>query len=229
LQGLRQAVFNPTLGYLVDRDIPEVGRLEASQYELSPLAYLMEIELEDEEVTFIREYNRHPLWVVNDRCYLVVEIDIHYQLTADVQSGDFLDRAIPSSLEHCLTMSKEDHLWYLTSRYYDEVVIHGKRSLREFAYLAALLDEQSLDWNIIVGCARKYDLEASLYYFLSFMARLSDRLVPPEVLSELLPSKGSRQRDWGWQLSKLFGGVEPFYLQPVIDSLIDQQSGRPNR
>ena len=217
LQGLSQAVYNPALQALADRDIPEVARLEASQYELSPLVCLQEIELDGEELSFAREYNRHPIWVADDRCHVVVEINVYYQLAADVENGDILNRAIPSSLGRGLTMSREDHLWFLTSRYYNEVALHGKRSLRDFAYLAALLDDDKFDWRIITGQAKKYDLEAPLYYFLSFLSRLSGKMIPREVLSELLPTR-NRQSDWGWQLSKLFGGIEPFYLQPTLDS-----------
>ena len=110
-----------------------------------------------------------------------------------------------------MTMSPADHLWFITGRYYNEVAMHDKRSLRDFVYIIPILVNSHIDWEIILQSASDYNLRPSLYYYLFFLNQLlSGRYIPIEVIDKLSPANGSRSRDWGWQLDKLFDRVECF-------------------
>jgi hypothetical protein len=113
-----------------------------------------------------------------------------------------------------LSFSDSNQLWLLTSRYYTEVAVHGKSSLRDFAYILPLIACGDLDWDVVLSTARKYGLRSSLYYYLYFMSFLTEGAVPKSVLAELSPDRGNRRHDWGWQLGKLFDLVEAFPLGP---------------
>ena len=206
-----QSLFDPDLGKLIDRDVQEVGNFEASGYELVAFNRMEEVVLESDELEFARTWQSHPLWVVNDRGIVVTTFDVHYGVAYDVKGEEFFPRAVSSALGVGRAMSAADHLWFTTSRFYNEVAVNDKNSLRDFAYIASLLSTAQIDWDTVVGAASKYDLRPSLYYYFAFMNMMGGG-VPDDVLQELLPSKGSRHRDWGWQLSKLFGLTDPYPL-----------------
>jgi hypothetical protein len=210
--GFQQARFDPDSGSLVDLDLAELANIEDRHYELVPFRTTRTLHLEEDETELARQWNRHPLWVVRDTVIVVVELDVHHAVAADLSGDEFFQRAVPSSLGFGQTMSIADHVWFTTSKYYMEVALHGKTSLRDFAYVAPLLGQPELDWDVVLAAAKEYELRPSLYYYLSFLDMLAGNVIPAKVLSQLNPKHGMRYRDWGWQLAKLLGGVDRFSI-----------------
>lgn len=208
--GFQQARFEPISGSLVDVDAAELASIEDRHYELVPFRTTRTLHLDNEELEIARQWNKHPLWVVNDTAIVVAELDVHHSVAADLPGDEFFARAMPSSLGFGQTMSVADLVWLTTSKYYTEVALHGKTSLRDFAYIAPLLGRPELDWDVVLAATNEYELRPSLYYFLSFLDMLAGNVIPPEVLVQLNPTNGMRYRDWGWQLAKLLGGVDSF-------------------
>jgi hypothetical protein len=161
------------------------------------------------QIRLAASWQRRPLWVVGGQPYVVLEVDVHHGLAADIESAPFFQRAVNSIYPNALTLSSGDHLWFTISRYYNEVALHGKRSLRDFAYSAALI-HSAPDWDRVLTAASEYSLHPSLYYYLYFLNKITSARVPSEVLNELFPVSKVRLRDWGWQIGKLFDGVEPW-------------------
>ena len=211
--GFRQSTLDRGSETLVDLDILDIARIESTHYELAPFSKFEEIELEEEEFKCAQKNQPYPLQIIDGKCFVIVQFDIHHRVASDIESDGFFKRAIPSALGCGLTMSPADQIWFMTSRYYNEVAIHGKRSLRDFAYLAPIISRSDISWDIVLSAARIYELRPSLYYYLSFLDKLAGNIIPSEVFDELLPSKGIRSRDWGWQLSKLFDEIDPFPLE----------------
>lgn len=204
----RQAVVDESVR-LVDRDIGEIAEIEGSHYELASFKRLLEISVTDDELSFAKGWQDHPLWVVGDRCYVEIDFDVHHGVAYDVTGEEFFGRAVPSALGVGETMSVADHLWLTTSRFYNEVAAHGKSTLRDFAYAGALLTEPRIDWDVVTGAAEKYENGPTLYYFLYFLKAIGG-VVPEAVLRDLDPARCSRACDWGWQLGRLFNTTERF-------------------
>jgi hypothetical protein len=144
-----------------------------------------------------------------------MEIDIHHNVAIDTNAGPLLQRAVNSSCLQGQTLSDSDHLWVNCSRYYNEVALFGKRTLRPLVYTAPLLYGR-IDWDIVLASAREHELSASLYYPLRILEAITRTVIPREVLSALNPRLSSG-RDFGWQLGPLFEFVEPFpFDEPTL-------------
>lgn len=206
--GYRQATYDAKAMALVDLDPLEIARAEGKHYELLPLDKVHDVALENDERCFVERRGTHPCHVRDGGCHLVVRFDVHHQVAADIPSDEFFQRAATARSGLGKTLSDTDHLWFTCCRYYTEVALHGKRSLRDMAYLAALLRQGEIDWDLLCQVAAQYELRPSLFYYLSFLADLGSS-IPPRVLDELDPRRGSRLRDFGWQLSPLLDWVDP--------------------
>jgi hypothetical protein len=154
---------------------------------------------------------QHPAFIGNGALTVIVEIDIHHNVATDTDPKPLLDRAVRSQCLSGFTLSAADHLWLNCSRYYNEVALFGKRTLRPIAYTAPLLNEV-IDWDIVMSTARDLDLSASLYYPLRILEMLTQVPVPTDVLSSVNPRYLGAERDFGWQLGPLFGFIEEFPL-----------------
>jgi hypothetical protein len=206
--GFRQAKFSRQHGVLLDADVIELSEVEGRHYELFPFCRLDPIGLNEEGMKLARRREELPLVVEEGQAFAIVEVDLHHKVTLDVESEPFFERARPSSFGHGLSMSAADHLWFTTSRLYNEVAIHGKRSLRDFAFLLTLLASEEVEWDVVVASAQQYQLHASLYYYLRFVFELSGFSPPSDVLDSVIPLGTSRLRDWGWQLGSLFDVID---------------------
>lgn len=211
--GYRQAKFDRKQGRLIDGDVVEIGEVEAGHYELFPFCRLEPIVLAPDEREAADGRNL-PLFIDARDAFLIVEIDVHHRVSVDLESEPLIERSRSSPYGHGLSMSAEDHLWFTTSRLYTETAIHGKRSLRDFAFLLSLLANETIDWDALLAIAREYELHAALYYYFHFLAFLGGP-IPAGVLEQLSPRHSRRLRDWGWQLSVLFDWVDPAPFGPV--------------
>lgn len=130
--GYRQGNFDKSTCKIKNGNINEIARLEAIHYELVPFKKAIEITISKDQLEFAKSIPEHPIWIVNNKVYVVVEFDIHHQLAADIMAKPFFQRSIPSSFEHADTLNPTDHLWFMTSKLYNEVARANKRSLRDF-------------------------------------------------------------------------------------------------
>lgn len=209
--GYCQSYFDRLRGTLVSRDVQDIATIESQHYELAPFCRLVEIEVDDAEREFVATTSEHSVHAVGSRVVVQVDIDVHFQLASDYDSPILWSRAVPSSVGVGETLCDADHLWFTLSRLYTEVALHGKRSLRDFAYVAPLLSQSNIDWTIILDANREIDLTPGLWYYLSFLNYLTGK-VPDDVLAELHPLRHQRITDPGWQLGRLFDLVEDSFF-----------------
>ena len=208
--GLRQGIFDRELRALAPRDVADIARLELSHYELAPFQHVVEVALPDDELAIATAWDQHPIYPLgNGKAAFVIEVDIHHQVALDIPSETLIARGTASAIPGAKTLSPPDLVWFTTSRLYAEVAMNGKRSLRDFAYLAAYLRQTDIDWDVLIQASAEYDLAPSLFYYLSFLGTFEGVDIPPEALDQLDPRKMDRLRDWGWQLAPLLGFIDP--------------------
>ena len=207
--GFRPAAYEPSAGELVDRDVADIAAVELHHYELIAFRKVVTIDVDDDVRAAIAARGTDPVWVLDGDVRVVVEVDVHHGVATDVASGPFFERAVAGALSGSLTMSAADHLWFTASRYYTELSVHGKESLRDLAYLAPLVARGAVAWDVVVAAAVDLDIRPSVYYLLALLDWALGHPVPQAVLADLDPLRGSRLRDWGWQLGRLFGVVDP--------------------
>ena len=104
-------------------------------------------------------------------------------------------------------------IWWMASKYYTEVALFEKDTLRDLAYLAPALTMDRVDWSALLRSVAEYELHAGLYYVLGLLSAIVGKeTVPGDVFARLSPETTPRRRDWGWQVGKLLGFVEPLPL-----------------
>lgn len=202
-----QGDFDPSTMTVRDADIVEVAALEARHYELYPFKKFIDIEAPADELQIVGDLGGRVAWRVGEKCRVLVEVDVHFRVAIDIPAEPFFEHAVPSSLGLGSTFCVTDHLWFQTSRFYQEVALHGKTSLRDFVFIGMLLRDRRVDWGRLVSIAESYSLHSSLYYFLVYMDAIVGGL-PGEVKVALEPTRGPRHHDWGFQVGKLLGYVE---------------------
>jgi hypothetical protein len=208
--GYRQSEFSPESGSLVPRDVAAIGQMEATHYELAPFRKLVPLPpgfpIERLEAAAINS----PVVRVGEAISLVVEIDVHHNVAADTEPEGLFARAVASVWPGAMTLSMADHLWVNLSRNYVETAIHGKCSLRPFAYTLPIIAAEAVDWDMLVSEARALELGPTLYYPLATFARLLPDTIPDEVIERVRRTAPNSPRDWGWQLARPFGFDEKF-------------------
>lgn len=211
--GLKPGVFDRQRNEFVNADIKDIAKVELNHYELPSFSLPVQLDLTEEEMNYLSKLDPQiPIYLCENKSILVVTLDVHYGVATNIDSEQFFERSISSCFNGAVTMSIPDYIWFTTSRFYTEVAMHGKRSLRDFAYLLAVISNSKVNWDSMLEMVKKYDLGSSLYYYFYFMNAVINNLVPPKIINELHPQKGGRFYDWGWQLSKLFNIVDPYPL-----------------
>jgi len=209
-QGYRQAVFDRSSFKLKDRSVRDIAAIQATHYELPPFCKLVPLTLEPRAAAFASGLARHPIWVCADGTpWIVVEFDVHFQLATDVDSEQFFERARPGPLGG-RSLSATDTVWFVAARHYMEVGLLGKTGLRDLFYVAAAVKRETVDWDLLLHKALELQNAPALFYPLSLIAQAIPDCVPESVLKALSPLTASRDRDFGWQMGKLFDFVEPF-------------------
>jgi hypothetical protein len=189
------------------RDVQEIGAHEAEHYELSPYNRPVRLALDAAVLAAGQGLRRSVLHITPTEVWVRLEVDVHHAVASDIESEGFFARAVGPPERR--TFSDADHLWFGLSRLYTEVALYGKTSLRDLAYLGPLVARGDVDWAVITSAAADYELRPAIYYFLAVLDQLAGCVVPPTTMAELNPARGLRHRDWGWQISKLLGGVDP--------------------
>jgi hypothetical protein len=209
-RGYRQQAPDNERQCLIDRDIAAIAEVEARHYELAPFSIQIELSLTSSELEVARKIQAHPLWIWNDRAVVIVEFDVHHGIATDVDATELLSCRQKSALGVGQALSDTTNLWFTIGRYYSEVALHGKRSLRDLAFICPLAVRGSIDWDRLILDAARYELRPPLYYLLTFVSELSGGHIPEDALAALSPDRGSRLRDWGWLIPSLLELVEPF-------------------
>lgn len=201
--GFRQDVVWPDGRGTRPRSPEELNAFLARHYELAPLVLLHPIG---------DSWTKPEVWPmvrVEGELFLAVYIDLHFGVAINIPGAPFFDRAEASVFRHGLTMCAADHLWFVASRLYSECAFHGKVSLRDLAYLVALVRKTSIAWDVVEDAAARYSLGPLLYYVLTFLQRLTGINVPPQILASCDPTSRTYRRDAGPQLH-LWMGVDTF-------------------
>ncbi len=210
--GWRQGNLEEGGGARIDElDHVEIGQAELAHYELVPFRRGEDMHITSGEEAFAGEWSRPPLWPGQaGLARAFFKLDVHWKAVSDIDAGPLFKRSVPSSLGVGLTLSPADHLWLTLAKLYFEVSLLGKRYLRDFAYVAPILATEDIDWDVVLIAHRENNLGPGLFYYLSFLNAL-EQCVPNAVLELLHPGSClPSNRDWGWQLSQLFGGVDAF-------------------
>ncbi len=214
-QGYVQGTYNVETHSIGPRDVQEIGEIEARHYELAPFFRAKPLSQEDiQNLGGIDTFNQRPLSLNHRQGYLFIEVDIHHNVATDTLVEPLLDRRVANKYGKGATLSDADHLWISCSRFYNEVALFGKRSLRQLIYSAPLMFED-INWDVVLSSARDLELSSSLYYPLITLGHLTGKHPPSEVLQEINPIRRGAQRDFGWQLGQLFETIEPFPFSPL--------------
>lgn len=208
--GFCHGVFDAQAGLLRNRDIADVAGMELNHYELAPFMRVVEMEPTPASIELAQADDSHPLYLVEGKPVAVIEVDLHHNVALDADAEMLFRRAVPGSLGLCETLSPADHIWLNLSRYYNEVSIHDKISLRPIAYTLPEIANGQVDWTVMASVAAELKLGPTLYYFLSLCDQIVPGVIPEALLAQVHPQRNSRIRDWGWQLGKLLDFVEPF-------------------
>jgi len=208
--GFRHGYFDESSGSLRDRDIRNVAEIELHHYELAPFTKLSELEPDPSLAELAKCHNDNPLFMAGSRPIVVVEIDLHHNVAADIEPEMFFDRAVPSVHSGAETLSAADHVWLNLSSYYNEVALHDKRSLRPLAYTIPEISSSALDWDVVEQMSIELSLGPTLYYYLALFNELVPQRIPARTLEAIRVATKSGVRDWGWQLSKIFDFHERF-------------------
>jgi hypothetical protein len=211
--GYRHGAFDSRTGMVSWFSRDEIARLEVGHYELAPLLRMERFEASQTEAALLAKRIRAPICPggnVAEWC-LGINIDVHTGVATNISSDELFKCTDPGSCGAGRSMPSSDLLWFTASRYYSEVGTVGKRSLRDLAYIIALLRDR-IDWDHVMRVATDNQLGASLFYPLAFLQRTFGAAVPEAVLEATSPLKTPRRRDWGWQLGVLFDFIEPLPL-----------------
>lgn len=208
--GFRPARYDPDTKQMRDVAIDAFGEVLKKHYELPSFVKTVPLDLNDDELEHATNWGNWPFGAIRGKSQLHVAVDIHYRVAFDLDMEECAQRVVPSAFPQAFSLSPADMLWIMTARYYTEVTFHRKRSLRDMAYLSATLTDPELDWSLVVEAANRYNLHPGLFYYLSFLdAVVGGEGVPKSVLDALNPTRGTRDKDWGWQLGTLFDAIEP--------------------
>ena len=148
--GFRQAFFSEKDLRLVDEDIANICKIESTHYELVPFCRVTPLRLTETQIRLAADWERRPLWILDGQAYVALRLTFITVSPPISESAPFFERAVASAFPNAFTLNSGDHLWVTISRYYNEVALHGKHSLRDFAYAAALIDSGP-DWDRVLA------------------------------------------------------------------------------
>lgn len=207
--GLAHADLDVTSGCLIHRTTAEVAAHEQRHYELYPLCRVAEFPVTPEEAAIAGEADLEPLFVRGGHGRMLEVIDLHRTLFVNVEAATVISRAVPSVFAGAMTLSPTDHAWTTALRFYlESASTHDDPKQRDLAYLAALIDEGGIDWELLVDIVGEADLRPALFYTLRLLDRLGVGAVPPFVFNALHVRRGSIFMDFGCRATRALGHVE---------------------
>jgi hypothetical protein len=208
-EGFRPRCFDPEAGGLVPFDLAAIGAILSQHYEIPPFWRSGSLDLDPGAAAAVGPEDAESVRVEDGMGRLAVAFDVHHRFAVDLDAAIFLDRRVPGPFSAGFSPTPADHLWCLLVRYYNEVALNGKSTLRDLAYAALLVGRAEIDWDRVVALSVEHDTRPGPFYLLSWLDGLVPGCVPGAVLRELDPRRGSRARDFGWLAGRLLGAVEP--------------------
>jgi hypothetical protein len=187
-----------------------LAQFRASAYELGQ--YMTEVRIEDidpECRAMMRDYPRH-FRVEGRGAHVAVCFDVHRNILFNFDVAPLWARAVPSALGVGGAFCPGDHLWFLIHRYYFEVASGSLSELRVLAPIAAVVNDPAVDWSLVLRNAVEFNATAPFLYWLTFFQRLGAPGISTQLLEQLRAHHARSQRNWGWQLGRLFETEEPF-------------------
>jgi hypothetical protein len=215
--GYVQANFDTVGMKLAPIAADRIAAIEKDCYSLVSFARLLKIPI-DPRLMVPGVESCYPFYVVDDGILLVVAIDLATGLDQSIPAGPLFDHSIDSPHVGARALRLEEHLWYLCTMFYVQVNQHRhNHKLSQMSDLSLLLsDSHELDWDVVVSKAHKLEILPSMYYTLAYLSALAPKpLIPSSILERLVPTDGSRARDYGWQIHKLLGLVEPLPIDVI--------------
>lgn len=184
-----------------------IEEFEAKHYELFPFTRVVDApHLAHYADTIVQSGIRHPFIVENGKVFVVVEIDIHHNLSngfslEDVWSQptvfgrESLDRALGGTV----------YEWFLPARFYHEVSVLAESKAKLLADLIVLMKKKEPEFYTAIAMAEKYSMEPSLFYVYRFLKEWVGLPVPVEAIERLYVGSKSKvaYRDFGDFLPKL--------------------------
>jgi hypothetical protein len=198
---------------LVPSSQEDLESLRQSHYELPLHCKLLKDPRLDKFFDLVSAFDCNPYLAMAGRVTVSVALDLHFNLSSDIDAGDAWQGVRPLTLGRGTIFRPQaaDIVWFLAARCYHEVMQLNKYSFRQFVdVLYALCTYRlEIDWVRVLEIANKYDLHPSLYYLLSHCRDVDADLVPQHILEETRPSREGRSRfhDWGDLMPKLLGEV----------------------
>lgn len=220
LQGYLQLDFDPQTRRVFEADFRKVAWAEWRGWEMHHFSLVHSFSTTEEDA-FTLEWEGPVYRAADGSGLLRVSVDVHFAPPEGHPNVTFdnehvWSRAVSIPGRPGLVLSDADALWYTLSKFYGEVALENKRSLRDFCYAIPLLTRGQIDWDVFLACCRSHHLYGETYYFLRFLDVLLGGVVPDQVLASLSSRNAPRDRgdprDWGWQLGRLFGFDESLPL-----------------
>jgi hypothetical protein len=206
-RGYVNGVYLPAFRAFGHDDPREVGQFEAVHYELMPFRRAYRVELDEEERELARRFTGY-FHIHDDESLAIAEFDVHHGLMEGLDISAMRERLVPSALGIGRALAPADHLWFTLHRYYVEVATGSKRNLRPLAWIAPMVADPQVDWDLVVAHALAQESTAPCFYWLSFFEHIAPGAVPAAVLDRLRAGHLESRRDLGWQLGKLFDTID---------------------
>jgi Uncharacterised nucleotidyltransferase len=211
--GLVQADYDTENCRLIPLTPEQLESTERGRYNLRSFASLIDIPLTSEERALGPRWLT-PVSLRAEHATLVLGIDISIGLDQKIGSDEMFDRSRASVFAGARTLSEEDHVWYTATLFYLQTFLNKQQhKLTQMADLIATIGNHGdrIDWAQVVALGQRHGGLPALYYPIAYIDRLiGGGAVPGAALDALQPVHGSRSRDYGWQIAKLFGRVDEF-------------------
>lgn len=224
LLGFTQASYKVESQEIVPFSAEDIRLIENSHYQTLPFLKRVNVDaLPAEQLAQVRQFKSHtraPNVVLGQdgSLALIVEIDLHFGIAPDVQSDGMLFNPRKVSGDGFTFPALEDHLWFLCARYYNELAMHQKRSLRDTIYIARLLAHiDAIDFGYLADVVTREEQHCALFYILSTIRHFGDISSSKldHFLAQMSPIGKRRFHDWGWLLGRFFDEIdEPFFAKP---------------
>jgi hypothetical protein len=181
-----------------------VLRHESSSYELVPFVKPVVVDTTDAEMLAEASHTRGPFIVEDGRLLVFVVFDVHHNFLFKFDVAPVFESSVPSALGVGRAPSPADHLWFAIHRYYYEVGMGHIKSPRVLALIAGMVNDPAIDWDRVVSNAIKQNATAPCWYWLTLFRSLGASGIPREAVDQLRAHHAASDRNWGWQIARLF-------------------------
>lgn len=209
-RGYAQQTYPSAAQGWTDVDPVEAFRFAAAGYELMPFVRRVAVEGVDPACLAVAARVPKMFRVRRDVLDVTVSFDVHHNVLFNFEVAPLRARAVAGALGAGRAFSPADHLWFLIHRYYFEVATGSLSAPRVLAPIAALANDPAVDWAVVTRNAVEQNATAPLLYWLGFLRQLGARRIPDAVLDELRACHADSERNFGWQVGRLFDRVEAF-------------------